>query len=244
MGAALQTCRKLIDDGDLGSVTAFTAAMLGGGPESRHLSPEFFYRTGGGPMFDMGPYYLTALLQLLGPMKRVMGFTSFAIPERTITSKPLYGKVIRIEVPDHYCGIIETRSGVVGNIAQSFATRVTDVDANHPLVIYGTDATLKVPDPNRFDGTPMIRRVGESEWREVPHAFMAGYQRSVGLADLAYAVRSGRPHRCSLEQAFCVLDMMQGFRDSSDTGRAHAVEGDYERTAPMPADLPFGVLDA
>ena len=243
LGSGLQTARKVVDDGELGDVTAFTATMICGGHESWHPSPEFYYQAGGGPMFDMGPYYLTALLQLLGPMKRVAGFTSVAIPRRTITSQPLNGRAIRVDVPDHYCGVMETADGVVGNITQSFATRVTDVDGKYPIVIYGTEATLKVPDPNGFDGVPLLRRVGETEWREVPLAFVAGYQRSVGLADLATAIRSDRPHRCSLEQAFCVLDMMQGFRDAGDSGTAHAVEGGYERTASMPADLPFGELD-
>ena len=244
LGAGIQTARKVIDDGQLGRITAVTANMISGGHEGWHPSPEFYYQPGGGPMFDMGPYYLTALLQLLGPMRRVSGFASVAIPERTITSKPLHGKKIAVETPDHYSGVIEFASGVVGGIIQSFAMRVADVDAEHPIVVYGTEATLKVGDPNVFDGQPMIRRVGGEAWEQVPLAFPTGYGRGVGLADLAHAVRSGRPHRCSLEQAFCVLDAMQGFRDASDTGRAHVVEPGYERTAPMPADLPFGELDA
>ncbi len=218
--------------------------MISRGHEHWHPAPEFYYERGGGPMLDMGPYYLTALLQLLGPMRRVTGFTSIAIPERTITSPPQHGKVIHVETPDDYAGVIEFENGAIGSIIQSFAMRNADADGEHPIVIYGTRATLKVPDPNAFDGIPLIRREGgDGSWQPVPHAFPAGYGRSVGLADMATAIRTGRPHRCSLEQAFCVLDAMQGFQEASDSGRAHLIDVPYERPARMPADLPFGVLD-
>lgn len=244
LGAGLQTCRKLIDDGALGQITAFTAFMISRGHEHWHPSPEFYYEPGGGPMFDMGPYYLTALLQLLGPIRRVTGFTSVAIPQRTITSEPKQGASIHVQTPDHYAGVIEFQSGVVGSIIQSFAMRNAEADGDHPMVIYGTDATLKAPDPNGFDGVPMIRREGgDGKWHKVPHTSATGYGRSVGLADLAYALRSGRAHRCSLEQAYCVLDVMQGFRDAGETGQAHMVSEDYVRPEPLPSNAPFGQLD-
>ena len=100
-----------------------------------------------------------------------------------------------------------------------------------------------MPDPNGFDGPVFLRRRGEEEWQEVPHAFPTGYGRAVGIADLAHALRSGRPHRASGEQAFAVLDLMQGFLDSSAEGRTRTPEIRYERPAPMPVGLPFGVLD-
>ena len=195
-------------------------------------------------MMDMGPYYLTALLNLLGPMKRVTGFASIAIPRRTITSEAKRGKVIEVQTPDHYAGAIEFESGVAGSIIQSFAMRNAEYDGNHPIVIYGTKATLKVPDPNTFDGVPQIRHEGgDDKWHDVPHTFVAGYGRSIGLADMAHAVRGRRRHRCSLEQGYCVLDAMAGFLDASRNGRAHEIVGGYERPAPMPVDLPFGELD-
>ncbi len=244
LGAGLQTCRRLIDKGDLGDITAFTAFMISRGHEHWHPAPEFYYEPGGGPMMDMGPYYLTALLQLLGPMRRVNGFTSIAIPRRTITSQPKSGAEIGVQTPDHYAGVIEFASGAVGSVIQSFAMRNAEADGEHPIVIYGTKATLKVPDPNGFDGVPRIRHEGgDGLWHDVPHAFVAGYGRGVGLLDLAHALRSGREHRCSLQQAFCVLDAMRGFGDASDSGRAHLVRQPYERPAPMPSGSPFGVLD-
>jgi predicted dehydrogenase len=243
LGAGIQTARKLIDDGAIGRPVAFTASMLCPGHESWHPSPEFYYEAGGGPMFDMGPYYLTALLNLLGPVRRASGMASIAIPERTITSQPKHGKQIRVETPDHLCGMLEFESGVVGTLVTSFATRFAPYDGKLPITVFGTDGTLKVPDPNGFDGTVYLRRVGDEEWSEAPHAFPTGYGRAVGLADMAHALRSGRPHRASGEQAFAVLDLMQGFLDSSEAGRCVTPVTRYERPAPMPTGLPFGVLD-
>src|SRR5688572_4734401 len=243
MGAGIQTARELIDDGAIGRPVAFTAFMLCPGHESWHPSPEFYYEVGGGPMFDMGPYYLTALLNLLGPVKRYSGTASIAIPERTITSEPKRGKKVRVQTPDHVAGTIEFESGAVGTIMTSFATRFGTYDGKQPITVYGTEGTIRVPDPNQFDGPVHLRRDRDEDWQEVPHAFVAGYGRSVGLADMAYAIRSGRPHRASAEQAFAVLDLMQGFLDSSERGVALRPTTRYDRPAPMRADLPFGTLD-
>lgn len=241
MGAGLQTARKVIDEGLLGKVTAFTAFMISRGHEHWHPSPAFYYQPGGGPMFDMGPYYLTALLNLLGPIQSVAGMTSTAIPKREITSEPQRGAILIVQTEDHYCGTMQFTSGVVGSIIQSFAMR--NAPPTPAFVIYGTDATLLVPDPNQFDDTVQIWQEGSKEIEVVPHAFPTGYGRAIGLADLAYAIRTNRPHRCSLEQAFTVLDAMQGFRDSSESGTFHQVVTGYQRPTPMPTDLPFGQLD-
>jgi predicted dehydrogenase len=243
MGAGIQTARKLIDDGTIGRPVAFTAFMLCPGHESWHPSPEFYYEIGGGPMFDMGPYYLTALLNLLGPVKRISGTASIAIPERTIESEPKRGTKVKVQTPDHICGTIEFASGAVGMIMTSFATRFGTYDGKQPITIYGTDGTLKVPDPNGFDGPVHLRLKDDPDWREVPHAFVAGYGRSVGLADMAAALRTGRPHRASGEQAMAVLDLMQGFLDSASSGSAYFPVARYSRPAPMRPDLPFGVLE-
>jgi predicted dehydrogenase len=243
LGAGIQTACKLIQDGVIGKPVAFTAFMMGAGHESWHPSPEFYYEVGGGPMFDMGPYYLTALLNLLGPAKRITGSATIAIPERTITSQPKAGKKIKVETPDHIAGTIEFANGAMGTIVTSFATRFSEHDNRQPIKIYGTEGTLKVPDPNGFDGPVHYRRNGDDDWRWVPHTFVKGYGRSVGLADMAYAIRSGRPHRASAEQAYTVLDMMQAFLDSADEGKAIKIAGSYEPPKPMPAKLPFGTLD-
>jgi len=246
LGVGIQTARKLIDDGAIGRPVAFTAFMMGPGHESWHPNPQFYYEAGGGPMFDMGPYYLTALLNLLGPVKRVMGMATIAIADRTIGSQPLKGTKIRVETPDHIAGTIEFENGAMGTIIQSFATRFAEFGGPHrqPITIFGTGGTMRVPDPNQFDGPVHVRRNEDAEWTQSPHPFVAGYGRSVGLADMAYAIRSGRPHRCSAEQAFAVLEVMQAFLDSSSKGAAVKPSGAYSRPAPMRADLPFGTLDA
>ena len=243
LGTGVQTARKLIDDGAVGRPVAFTAFYMSRGHESWHPSPEFYYARGGGPMFDMGPYYLTALFNLLGRPRRVSGAASVAIPERTITSRPNAGRVIRVETPDHVCGTIEFDGGAAGVVIQTFATHHPQYDEKQPITVYGTEGTLRVPDPNTFDGPVHLRRAGDGEWREVPSPFVRGYGRSVGLADMAHAIRSGRLHRASGELAFAVLDVMQGFLESSERGSAYEPAARFDRPAPMPAHLPFGVLD-
>jgi predicted dehydrogenase len=243
MGSGIQTARKLIDDGAIGKPVAFTAFMMCPGHESWHPSPEFYYEVGGGPMFDMGPYYLTALLNLLGPAKRVMGAASIAIPERTITSQPKHGKKVKVETPDHIAGTIEFEDGAMGTLITTFATRFATYDGKQPITIFGTEGTIRVPDPNGFDGPVHYRKNDDEEWRWQPPTFVKGYGRSIGLADMAHAIRTNRPHRASAEQAYAVLDLMQAFLDSSDQGKAIKPTIQYNRPKAMPANLPYGTLD-
>jgi predicted dehydrogenase len=230
LGAGLQTARKLIDDGAIGRPVTFTAFMMCPGHEHWHPNPQFFYESGGGPMFDMGPYYLTALLNCFGPIRRISGAASIAIPERT----SLAGSKIEVQTPDHICGTIEFQNGVVGTIITSFATRFPQYDMTQPITIYGTDGTLKVPDPNVFDGPVHLRRKDDADFQPVPHAFHGGYGRSVGLADMAYSLQSGRPHRASAEQAYAVLAAMEAFLESSKRGKAIELRTTYQRPQPMP----------
>jgi predicted dehydrogenase len=243
MGAGIQTARKAIEDGVIGRPVAFTAFMMCPGHEHWHASPEFYYEVGGGPMFDMGPYYLTALLNLLGPVKRITGSATIAIPERTITSQPKQGKRIHVETPDHICGTMEFESGVSGVIVQSFATRFAQYDGKQPITIYGTEGTMKAPDPNMFDGQIFVRRTNDPDFVEIPPAFHRGYGRSIGAADMAHAIRAGRAFRATGEQAFYVLDLMAGFLDAARSGQAYTPTTKYERPAPMRGDLPFGKLE-
>lgn len=242
LGSALQTARKLIDDGVIGRPLAFTAFMMGKGHEHWHPNPEFFYEPGAGPMFDMGPYYLTALVNLLGPIKRITGAASIAIPERTITSDPKKGRTFTVQTPDHICGTIEFDNGCIGTIITSFAIPIPAYDEAHPITLYGTEGTLKIPDPNLFDGSVLLRRTTDPDFHPVLPAFPQGFGRAVGLADLAHALRSNRPHRATGAQAFLVLEAMQAFLDSARTGRSVAPATPYQRPAPMPASLPL-ILD-
>lgn len=242
MGAGIQTCRKLIDDGVIGEPIGATAFMLCHGHESWHPDPEFYYKPGGGPMFDMGPYYLTALVNLMGPVRRVTGSARASLAERTITSQPKAGTRIQVEVPTHVCGVMDFASGAIGTITTSFDVWA----AEHPcLEVYGTEGTLSVPDPNGFGGPVRLRRPGDKAWQEVPltHAYAAN-SRGIGVADMAYALRSGRPHRASGDLAYHVLDIMHAFHDASASGKHVELKSTCAQPAPLPVGLKEGTLDA
>jgi predicted dehydrogenase len=241
MGAGIQTCIKLIDDGWIGEPVAATAFMMCHGHESWHPDPEFYYKKGGGPMFDMGPYYLTALVALMGPAKRVSGSTRVTFPTRTITSQPKHGTVITVDTPTHVAGTVDFANGAVATVVQSF-----DVwGHNLPCIqIHGTQGSMSVPDPNGFGGTIMVKRAGSKEWAEVPHSHIYGENsRGIGVADMAYGLISGRQHRPNGELAYHVLDIMHAFHDSSDQGKHIMLESTCERPKPLPMGLRAGLLD-
>jgi predicted dehydrogenase len=234
MGAGIQTCRKLIDDGWIGEPVAATAFMTCHGHESWHPDPEFYYKVGGGPMFDMGPYYLAALINLIGPVKRVTGATRITFPTRTITSEPKYGAVIKVDVPTHVVGLLEFANGAVGTILTTFDVWAASLPR---IEVYGTDGSLSVPDPNTFGGPVRVMRAG-GEWTEVPltHGY-AQNSRGVGVADMAMALRSKRAHRASGELAYHVLDIMHAIHDAASSGK-HV---ELASTCRKPAALPLGL---
>jgi predicted dehydrogenase len=241
LGGGLQTCRGLIDAGAIGRPVAATAFMLCPGHEGWHPDPEFYYKAGGGPMFDMGPYYLTALVHLLGPVARVSGSTQTTHPTRTIGSEPKRGQVITVDVPTHVVGVLEFAAGCVGTIVTSF-----DVWAHNlpNIEIYGSEGTLRVPDPNTFGGPVELWHKDSREWQSV--ALTHGYAenwRSLGVADLAHGLRSGRPQRASGALAFHVLDIMHAIHESATSGQHITLTSQCPRPAPMLAELPQGVLD-
>jgi predicted dehydrogenase len=239
LGAGIQTCRKLIDDGWVGEPVGAVAFFTCRGHERWHPDPEFYYEVGGGPVLDMGPYYTTALINLLGPVRRVSGSVRKTFETRTITSRPKYGKVIPAEVPTHVVGTLDFASGAVATIMLTF-----DVwEANLPRIeVYGTLGTLSVPDPNIFGGPVRVWLNGE--WKEVPltHGY-AENSRGLGVADMAAALRSGRPHRASGELAYHVLDVMQSIQEASDTGRYVKIKSKCRKPAPFPMGLLPGTVD-
>lgn len=242
LGGGIQTCIKLIEDGWIGTPVAATAFMVGRGHEHWHPDPEFYYAKGGGPMFDMGPYYLTALIAMLGPIRRVTGSTKITFPERTITSEPKFGNTIKVETPTHVAGIMDFHSGAIGTIITSF-----DVfgGAQLPRIeVYGSLGTLSVPDPNTFGGPVLLKRHDAKEWKEIPlsHGY-AENGRGLGVLDMAYAIRSGRPNRAGGELAYHVLEAMHGFHDASDEGKHYVMQSSCERPKAMPQGLVYGVLD-
>jgi predicted dehydrogenase len=240
MGAGIQTCIKLIDDGWIGEPIGATAFMTCHGHESWHPDPEFYYKVGGGPMFDMGPYYLTALVALLGPAKRVTGSTRITFPERVIGSEPKRGQVIKVDVPTHVAGVVDFANGAIATIIQSFDVWAAQLPR---IEIYGTEGTLSVPDPNGFGGPVRVKRPS-GDWADMPltHGY-AENSRGIGVADMAYALRSGRKHRANGDMSYHVLDMMHAFHDASDQGKHVMLESTCERPMPLPMGLRHGTLD-
>jgi predicted dehydrogenase len=240
LGGAHQTCRKLIDEGAIGLPLAGTAFFMCPGHESWHPSPAFYYAPGGGPMLDMGPYYITELVNLLGPVEQVAGMTARAREQRTITSEPLAGQTMTVEVATHVAGTMRFVSGAVVTIAMSF-----DVPQHRhaPIELYGSESTLLVPDPNRFGGSIEIGRNKSWSERPVQHLYADGNYRIIGVADLAHALRAQRPHRASGELAYHVLEVMEAFQISSERGAHVSIESRPPRPAMVPTDLVYGQLD-
>ncbi len=241
MGGGIQTCIKLIDDGWIGQPIGATAFMTCHGHESWHPDPEFYYKVGGGPMFDMGPYYLTALVAMMGPVKRVSGMTRATFPERLITSAPKYGTRVKVDVPTHVAGLLEFGTGAIGTIITTFDVWAAELPR---IEVYGTEGSLSVPDPNGFGGPVRIFRPGMKGWTEAPlsHGY-ADNARGIGVADMACALRSGRRNRASGELAFHVLDIMHAFHDASDAGKTVVLGSSCVRPAPLPLGLRHGMLD-
>lgn len=236
LGAGIQTCRSLLDAGKIGRPIAFTANMLCGGHEHWHPSPEFYYEKGGGPLFDMGPYYLTALITLLGPVASVAANAVTSFAERTITSEPKRGKVMRVEVPTHVTALLEFACGATGTLTMSF-----DLRGRHsqPLIeIYGDEASLRVPDPNAFGGEVAFSR-GRNDWEIQPLAHPYAAQcRGLGAADLAAAVRNGRDHRANERVALHCMDIMQTIHEAASAGQRLQLSTTCERPLPMDASAP------
>ncbi len=242
LGAGLQTCRGLIDQGAIGEPVGASGFFLSPGPESWHPGPQIFYERGAGPLFDLGPYYLTALVSLLGPARHVTGMARVTRAERVIGSQPLRGQSFRVEVPTHVASVIEFESGALATLVTSFDVRASRY---RNLEIYGSEATLSVPDPNTFGGPVQIRRSMRDEWEEIPlsHA-NAEQSRGLGVIDLTAAERSGRAHRASAELALHVLELMEGAIRASERGARVELTTRCARPAPLPSGLPpFAVED-
>lgn len=244
LGAGHQTARKLVDDGAIGRVVSATAFYQGGGPENYHPNPFFLFSRGGGPLLDMGPYYLSALTHILGPIDRVVGMTSQSRPQRTVGTKgsPHIGKPIPVTIQDHVAGVLHMKSGVIVNLILSWANSISPLP---PIAIFGLDGAVEVPDPNGFDGPVKLhqRRHRGQPPQVVEPAFPTEFMRGVGIADMAHAIRGGRAHRASGMQALHVLDALDGLIESAQDGKVRAVTTPYERPAPVPARLPPGRLD-
>jgi predicted dehydrogenase len=241
MGAGLQTARAALDSGLIGEPVGATAFMMGRGPERWHPNPGIFYERGAGPLYDMGPYYLTALIQLLGPARLVTAVGRTTYPTRTIGSGPHQGDAIAVEVPTHVSTTIEYDSGAIATLVTSFDVVAT----RHRFIeIYGSEGTLSVPDPNRFDGTVAFFRLGDTDWTPIElKAPTMPQQRGIGMADMGWAARTGRPHRASGTQAAHVVDLMASAITSSEKHVVVELATTCERPEPLPDHLAPNTFD-
>jgi predicted dehydrogenase len=231
LGTGIQTARKAIDDGLIGKPISATATMVTPGHERWHPNPDFYYLLGGGPLLDMGPYYVSALVTLLGPVASVIGAASHTRNSRTIGSGQRTGEIIPVSTDTHVTGVLVHASGALSTIFMSFDA-VATVSAS--IEVHGEQGSLVVPDPNRFDGDVRLRSLGMADWETLPVS--AGYinsSRGFGLEDLANTAKGLEP-RAGGNLAFHVLEVIESVLASAHQGQAVAIESRSERPAAVP----------
>ncbi len=231
LGAGIQTCRELIDKGAIGTPLGAACFMICHGHETWHPDPEFYYKRGGGPMLDMGPYYVTALVNLLGGVRSVSGVTRTFFKKRVITSQPHCGEIIDVECPTHLTGLLEFDSGAVASIITTFDVYYK---GQARFEVYGSEGTLMVPDPNTFGGPIRLLRPEDGEFRDMPLTFdYKENSRGLGLDDMAVALRTGAPFRADFEQTDHVLEILTAFQRSNDSHAAYQMQTHYDRKPAM-----------
>ena len=245
LGASHQACRRLIDSGAIGVPVGGSAVVMSHGMESWHPNPEFFFKQGGGPILDVGPYYITQLVNLLGPVRRAVALGTIGNATRTVTSEPLKGSTIDVEVLTTVNGVLEFANGA--NISLSASWDVWKHNRASPIEIYGTEGTLLGVDPNFFGNVPRVCKPN-GDWQDVAigaHPFgipnremrngtMQADYRSVGLVDMAMAIRQGRPHRASGDLALHVLEVLEALEVSSRSGQFVSIRSRCDRPEPVP----------
>ncbi|WP_425955613.1 Gfo/Idh/MocA family protein [Xylanimonas sp. McL0601] len=227
LGTGVQTARKAVDDGLIGTPVAATATMVTPGHERWHPNPDFYYQPGGGPLLDMGPYYVTALVTLLGPVESVVGAASHSRATRTIGSGPRAGERVPVDVETHVTGVLRHESGVLSTLVMSFDTVASRASR---IEVHGQKGSLVVPDPNGFDGAVELHLL-DGDWQTLPAS--AGYRdgaRGFGLADLA-ATPPATTARANGALAYHVLDVMTSLLTAAEKGTAVAVASTCERPA-------------
>lgn len=241
-GGAHQLARSLVDSGKLGRITSGTCHVMSRGMEHWHPNPDFFFQPGGGPILDLGPYYISNLIQLIGPVKQVAALATVPFKERTISSKPRFGQKIPVNTPTTIHALLEFENGAAVSFNASW-----DVwqHGHAPMELFGEEGTIYVPDPNFFGGTVRYTKRGDDvkkapKWNHpfgVPNqkhstGMLANY-RTAGLADMAIAIMEGRPHRCSMEGALHSVDVMTGILKSGETGKFVKMQTTCERPAAL-----------
>jgi predicted dehydrogenase len=233
LGSAYQAVRAAIDGGAIGDPLSVSAAMLLGGQETWHPNPDFFYTAGAGPLFDMGPYYLTAIVALLGPIRRVTGFASTRTLERTIEVGPRRGERFLATTPTHASTAMQLANGVTANLVASFEARGQYVC---DIAIHGSEGVLLLPDPNAFGGPVRLRR-GRGGWEDVPYVSRGGADaRGIGLHDMVEAIGADRPHRASGRLGAHVVEVAHGILRSAEEARVVEIGSRVDQPPPLPVD--------
>lgn len=244
LGGGHQRARRLVDDGAIGRPVGATAIFLSPGMESWHPNPDFFFKPGGGPVLDIGPYYIATLVNLMGPVRRVAASAAITFPERTVTSEPLNGTKIQVEVPTTVAGTLEFQSGALATLVLSWDVQC---HGHNPVEIYGTAGSLLLPDPNFFGGDCRVGKRGEG-WESVAPGSLAyaeanwpaggeprfANHRIIGAVDMAYGLRNDRPHRANLEFALHTLEVMEALGTAAEQGAHVQIESTCERPAALP----------
>jgi len=244
LGGGHQTCRKLIDGGIVGKIAGGCVIMAYRGPESWHPNSGFYYKNGGGPLMDMGPYYITALVNLLGPVKRVAGFASRATDLR-IGSGSNQGRTYPVDVDTHVAAVLEFVSGPVINLTMSFDVFRLSPQMENCIELWGLDGAIHTPDPNTFSGEVRFSNAETGgEWKTAENTFLYNdNMRLIGLADMAAGIELGRPHRCSGELAYHVTDVMCSILESAKKRQYVTIESTCVRPAALRDGLALGELD-
>jgi predicted dehydrogenase len=230
LGTGIQTARAAIDKGDIGTPTFATATMIARGHEVWHPNPDFYYTEGGGPLLDMGPYYVTALVHLLGPVVSVTGASSRSRDQRLIGSGPRAGEQVPVSIDTHVTGILEHAGGALSTLVMSFdghATKAPNIE------VHGTEGNVGVPDPNHFDGEVTLHRIDGERHVLDPSAGYAESGRGAGLIDMARATADRAP-RADGALALHVLEVMTSLLRSAETGGRLDIRTKVERPALVP----------
>ncbi|MFB9474828.1 Gfo/Idh/MocA family protein [Nonomuraea salmonea] len=229
LGAGLQSALHAISSGLIGKPVAVTAATQSLGPESWHPSPEFFYQPGGGPLFDLGPYYLTALVSLLGPVVRVAAGTRRARDQREVGSGPKAGKLFPVDVPTHVNALLDFPGTATASATFSFDSAIN----RRMIEVIGSEGALSLPDPNTFEGPLLVRGLRDADWRELPiTGTTAG--RGIGVLDMARSLRAGTPHRASGELTYHVLELMAAITESGERAEFRDIGSAPDAPEPLP----------
>jgi predicted dehydrogenase len=229
LGAGLQSAGRLIDSGGIGTPLSALTLLQGPGPQTWHPDPEFLFAPGAGPLFDLGPYYLSVLATLFGPARRVAAIGRKPRESRVIGSGPRAGTEFSVAVPTYVAALAEYVGGQAASLLFSWDSPLSRAGF---VEITGTEATLAVPDPNRFDGDLRVRRAGETDWTVIP-ATGAAAGRGSGVVDMVRAIRDGAPHRASGEMALHVLEMMTAIERSAVSAAFETVDSRFEPPAPL-----------